>query len=151
MIDATLEERYLKNIKDTIQNAPGTSGAVLSLFSGSIATGTASTGANLFVKGSQNLTIMIDLTGSVATAVTVPTIDVFGGISGFAFAKLRSVTATADQAIAFKLGDANASTGSDANVTGAIAFNDIRIDITTSATVTAGSITVRARAIFPKV
>lgn len=139
--EATRQDELLSNL--------GT-GSVVTIFSASVGTGVISTGTNINVGGARELTLVVDLTGSVATGVLVPTVDIRAGISGLGFTLLRSVTATADQTLFFKVGGDAATTGASANTTGITTIWDFRIEVHPSSTVTGGDVTCRAQAILPR-
>lgn len=147
------ESELLADIKLNAEPIPNTSGVLVTLLqspNNTVATGTTVTGSNIYVGGGQNMTIVADMTGSTNTGILTPTLTVYGGISGLGMVAIRSITATADQAIVFRIGVAGESTGGAAHSSGVSVFNDIRLEVSNSGTVTGGSVTVRAQAVLPR-
>lgn len=121
------------------------------LFSATLVTNTTVTGATISVKRSNNVSILFDVTGVLASGTGASTgatgliVTFRGGQSGFAFHTIRTTTAGLGS-FAFKLGVGAVMSGATAESTGVDHYEDIFMQVTNPASATGGSVTVRARA-----
>ena len=134
---ATTIETYLDIINDklsAIANHAWRTIAVDNLvLSGATAPSTVTVSStSMPVTGASRITVLMDITGATTGVV----VSVRGGLSGFGYFLLRSVTASAGLH-AFKIGDLTTGAGADVNSLSRV--NDIFIEMSLAANTGAGT------------
>lgn len=131
-------------------SAVSNSWMTMELFSATIVTATTTTGPVINVKNSSSQTLLIDITGQLASGTAAATgatglvLTLRAGLSGFGFITLRAETAGLGQ-FAWKVAQAGTTTGATANTTGVTRYDDMFLQINNPTTATGGSVVVKAR------